>query len=63
MTIMANVAARQKKADFTNLERDFKKKFQSLRKNTNHCFEFSHLGVVHKSRHGVKGFETTVLRC
>ncbi len=35
MTIMANVAARQKKADFTNLERDFKKKFQSLRKNLN----------------------------
>jgi hypothetical protein len=41
MTIMANVAARQKKADFTNLERDFKKKFQSLRKNLNHYFKIN----------------------
>ena len=30
---MENVAAKQKKAEFTNLEKDFKKKFQSLRKS------------------------------
>ena len=32
MTIMESVAAKQKKAEFTNLEKDFKKKFQSLSK-------------------------------
>lgn len=32
MTIMESVAAKQKKAEFTNLEKEFKKKFQSLSK-------------------------------
>ena len=34
MTIMENVAAKQKKAEFTNLEKEFKKKFQNLSKLT-----------------------------
>lgn len=33
LTIIENAAAKQKKAEFTSLEKDFKKKWQSLRKD------------------------------
>ena len=38
MTIMESVAAKQKKAEFTNLEKEFKKKFQSISESLKFVF-------------------------